>query len=36
MSEWMYTVCPRKKQNPKTKECCDQVVGCMTLDKLLS
>ena len=26
-----YTVRPRKKQNPETKGCCDQVPGCMTI-----
>ena len=22
---------PRKKQNPETMECCEQVLGCMTI-----
>ena len=26
-----YTVCPRKQQNPETMECCEQVLGCMTI-----
>ena len=29
--KFSYTVRPRKKQNPKTMECCEHVLACMTI-----
>ena len=35
ISMYNYTETSQKKTDPKTKVCCDQVVGCMTIIVIL-